>query len=228
MSSEFVPFDVGHVQEKLVEWYNNWASANREDYMGRISSSDVTAQADLRVSESLILRLACANIKRRRQLNYWSEHSDVPESAFVGITVRTSPEFQKSSLPLDPGNTGIGTSTSRKAPLPPSQMGKTVTSKFSFSTAVVSDMNVTRKGEEAHTQYEESVVGRFAPVSVPPLPRVAHAQEKFGELGKNTFSEIFALMCAHSFPALVVPDCIIPAVIGYIMRSNCIDGDGFA
>lgn len=44
----------------------------------------------------------------------------------------------------------------------------------------------------------------------------------------NMSSEIYALMSAHSLLALVDPGYIIPVVTGYIMKSKCIDGNGFA
>lgn len=45
---------------------------------------------------------------------------------------------------------------------------------------------------------------------------------------ENMSSGIYAPMFAHSFLALADPGYIIPAMTGYIMRSKCIDGDGFA
>ena len=44
----------------------------------------------------------------------------------------------------------------------------------------------------------------------------------------NMSSEIYALMSAHSLLALADPGYIIPVMTGYIMKSKCIDGDGFA
>ena len=44
----------------------------------------------------------------------------------------------------------------------------------------------------------------------------------------NMSSETYALMSAHSLLALVGPGYIILVVTGYIMKSKCIDGDGFA
>ena len=88
--SEYVPFDLHHVREKLVEWYNQWASTNQEEYTGRISSSEMTALANMQVSEPLIIRLGSANVKRRKQLQYWLKHSDVSESVVVDVKIRSS------------------------------------------------------------------------------------------------------------------------------------------
>lgn len=176
---KFIPFDVSHVREKLVEWYNHWASGNQEGYTGRISSSEWIAQADMEVSESLIYRLASSNAKRRKQLKYWLEHSDAPESTVIETKVWPQDGIQKSASPVISPIDNITIPSPHKGSLAPSQMGKTATSKFTFSTAVVSDMNVSRKTAEVRTYYEESVAGRFAPVTVPLLPRAAHIHDRF-------------------------------------------------
>lgn len=175
----FMHFDVSHVREKLVEWYNNWASGNQEGYIGRISSSEWIAQADMEVPESLIYRLASSNTKRRKQLEYWLEHSDAPDSTVIETKVETQDGIQKSASPVISPNDNITIPAPYKGSLAPSQMGETATSKVTFSTAVVSDMNVTRKTAEVRTYYEESVAGRFAPVTVPLLPPAAHIHDRF-------------------------------------------------
>ncbi|KAG9205534.1 hypothetical protein G6514_008176 [Epicoccum nigrum] len=97
---EFMPFDVGHVREKLVEWYDHWASSNQEGYTGRVSSSAWTARADMQVPESLIYRLASSNIKRRKQLKYWLRRSDAPESTVMETKVEPQDESQNISQRL--------------------------------------------------------------------------------------------------------------------------------
>ena len=176
---EFVPFDVGHVREKLVEWYNHWASSNQEGHTGRVSFLEWTAQAEMEVPEPLIYRLASSNIKRRKQLNYWRGRSDAPESTVIETKVEPQEETQNSASPAMSSIDKITVPAPHEGSLAPSRMGETATSRVTFSTAVVSDMNVTRKTAEVRTYYEESVAGRFAPVTVPPLPRAAHIHEMF-------------------------------------------------
>jgi hypothetical protein len=176
---EFMPFDVGHVREKLVQWYDHWASSNQEGYTGRLSSSKWTAQADMEVPESVIYRLASSNIKRRKQLRYWLRRSDAPKSTVSETKVEPHVENQNLASPAMSPIDNITVPAPHEDSLSPSQMGETVTSRVTFSTAVVSDMNITRKTAEVRTYYEESVAGRFAPVTVPQLPRVAHIHERF-------------------------------------------------
>jgi hypothetical protein len=176
---EFMPFDVGHVREKLVEWYDHWASSNQEGYTGRVSSSQWIAQADMEVPESLIYRLASSNIKRRKQLKYWLGRSDDPDSTVMETKFEPQDGIQKLASPAMSHNDNTTVPAPHEVSLAPSQMGKTATSKVTFSTAVVSDINVTRRTAEIRTYYEESVAGRFAPVTVPPLPRAAHTHERF-------------------------------------------------
>ena len=176
---EFMPFDVGHVREKLVEWYDYWASRNQEGYTGRVSSSEWTAQANMEVPESLIYRLASSNIKRRKQLKYWLGRSDTPESSVIETKVEPRDGSQKLASPAMSTIDKTTVPTPHEGSLAPSQMGKTAISKVTFSTAVASDMNFTRKTAEVRTYYEESVAGKVAPVTVPPLPRAAHIHEKF-------------------------------------------------
>ena len=172
---EFVPFDCGHVREKLVQWYDYWAAHNQEGYKGRIYSS----AADVQPSESLVLRLAMANIKRRRQLRYWLRHPDAPESTPVVVNIEPKVESQLPPLPSTPvidDNTAAEVHT--KAPAP-SQTARTATTRVSFSTAVISDMNIAHEDETALTQYEESVVGHFMSTRVPSVPRASRTSEEF-------------------------------------------------
>lgn len=159
---EYLHFDKAHVQEKLLQWHDDWAAQNQEGYSGRIFSSAAT----INVTADLTLRLATANMKRRRQLQYWHHHADVPETAPASIQV--NPEVQSHVYMPSPAIDDAtvpevhGTAVSEPA--------RSTKSKVSFSTAIVTELN---DNPVPQTDYEESVVGSFKSTRVPPLPRVA-------------------------------------------------------
>lgn len=169
-----MPFDYGHVQEKLTQWYDRWAAHNLEGYTGRLDSSVVKIQ----VPEWLINRLARANIKRRKQLRYWRQHADAPESTPVAIKIEPKVDKQPPLLPTSE----IDNETSKEAnkrPAAKSEMTRTTNTKVSFSTAVVSEVKHVHEDDTAHTQYEESVVGKFTSTRVPPVPQASEKSEDF-------------------------------------------------
>ncbi|KAH6642845.1 hypothetical protein C7974DRAFT_372708 [Boeremia exigua] len=167
---EFLPFDQGHVQEKLLQWYDDWAAQNKGDYRGRISN----AAASVQVPKDLTLRLALANMMRRKQLRYWLHHADSPEKPPTHADLEPR---VRSQAKLPPSSTDQATAFENlQLPPPLSEAAPTTKSKVSFSTAIMSAVN---ENPVAQTEYEESVIGKFGSTRVPPLPQVAHENTEF-------------------------------------------------
>lgn len=167
-------FDYGHVQEKLTQWYDRWAFHNQEGYTGRLDSSVIKIQ----VPESLINRLARANIKRRKQLQYWRRHADAPESTPVVAQVDFEVDDQLFLAPTAGVDDGIVVEA-MKRPIAKSETARTTNTKVSFSTAVLSEVGIIHEDDTTRTQYEESIVGEFTPIRVSLVPRAAEKSEEF-------------------------------------------------
>lgn len=175
-SQEFMPFDYNHVREKLTQWYDRWAAHNLEGYTGPLESSAI----EIEVPNSLIRRLANANITRRIQLQYWRQHPDAPNSTpvFTGLKPGHDEQMQQ------PVMSDLGDATALQADrriIAKSEAARTTNTKVSFSTAVLSEVNRedAHQDETAHTRYEESAAGDFRSTRVPPVPRVSERSDEF-------------------------------------------------
>jgi hypothetical protein len=170
---EFFPFDRGHVQEKLLQWYDDWAAQNLKDYRGR-ADSDVTG---IRAHDALVLRLAKANIRRRIQLQYWLRHADTPDDMPPGFPI--IPGIQDQPNKAATTSSKFVNSEMQEAPTASSVAARTTNTKVSFSTAVMSELKDTQNEDVAHTEYEESIMGKFKSTRVPALPGSAYKFPEF-------------------------------------------------
>ncbi|KAJ4987564.1 protein kinase domain-containing protein [Stagonosporopsis vannaccii] len=170
---EYFQFDKAYVQEKLLQWHDDWAVQNQEGYRGRISSS--TANID--VKEDLVLRLTMANLKRRRQLRYWLHHADVPETASALAEFEPGVQSRTSTLPPVVDNAVV--STAQDFHNGTSEAAHTTKSTVSFSTAVVTEVNDLHEQVAEQTEYEESAVGSSKSTPVPPLPQDGFKSARF-------------------------------------------------
>jgi hypothetical protein len=170
----FFPFDHGHVYEKVLQWYDDWASHNQDGYLGRVSST----AAELRVHESLISRLARANIRRRKQLQYWLRHADTARDAPT-----IDPLEVRVQKPVDAAlsaTEGVPIADMPEDFVPKSEAPLTEKTKKSFSTTVKSEIRDSQYVEvPACTEYEQSVLGKFKSTKVPQLPAIALRFKKF-------------------------------------------------
>lgn len=170
---EFLSLNRGHIEEKLLQWYDDWAVQNQDNYRGRAESGAVSVQ----VHEVLISRLANANMKRRKQLRYWLRHADGSEDMPLTVAGDSRLQHQQKLATTTFGNLDIVNLSTD--PIAPSVAARTTNTKVSFSTAVMSELKETHEEAVAHTEYEESVIGNFKSTQVPPVPTIAHKTPEF-------------------------------------------------
>ena len=146
--------DERHIQEKISQWIRNWKAAN----------NDETTDFDQTSTELLQTRLAGASLKRRKQLQYWLEHSERVQTVSVvqhplsETPVATQPKLRvgEKALVSRPDIQPVGPGT---APL-----GVT---KVTFFTVAVTEKHDAPSEAVPRTIYAESKVGKTHSVRVP-------------------------------------------------------------
>lgn len=173
----YVEFDRNYVQEKLLDW-NSTPKRQEEEQIAtpELLSERVSISGSL---ASLMERISRANTKRREQLFYWSKHPDQNPAA-VGSEPRITKaksvqgsednkrDGMKQKRPKDEGDTTK------------SEYGKSMMSKQTFSTRVVSDkLGAMTVAGPARTIYAESTTGRRMSNRVPEVPSTSLRQKAF-------------------------------------------------
>lgn len=185
-------YDHAHVREKLLQWHRDWRVANDDrdfvDNSGLVAPIRPPTGRDLgpglqdNESGVLLMRLARANVKRRKQLQFWKDHADKPESTPVLMEVASGSNVEASSQVM-----GASTPDSIK-PVPYKRFeakqkieakGSEATSRVTFSTVAMTTIQEESTDYVPRTVYAESAVGLHTATRVPPVPQEAVIHSRF-------------------------------------------------
>ncbi len=179
-------YDTEHVFEKVRQWHGLSKSAinvSHEDeepaYLDLLKARtafDSELGEDISV---LCYRLARANNRRREQLQYWTEHSDVPMEESSNVLMAETPilEVKRGSESKSQVST---VKISKHTQLKQGEDTRSSFSKQSFSTVARSATQETEtQGGRSRTVYAQSAVAGGRPNRVPEMPVPAKGSLSF-------------------------------------------------
>jgi len=154
-----VTMDYAHVVEKIRQWRHLTMRSKvggDEEHVVTEEEIQLRKKNDLREVADIVFlcqRLTWANLFRRKQFDYWVDFPDVPESQEQPLNTDAKPEQLK---------------------------GQTFSALHaSFSTVAKSALGEDNNGEQWHTVYAKSAIGRSNPTRVPDVPRCSKTHTNF-------------------------------------------------